>query len=199
MQPLLVTGLPGSRLSWLANYFSDVRPCAHALSMEVCGEAYHEVLARDFIGNADPYLLVTDTLERYADAPVVLVKRHTDEAHAYAQARGAPIDPNAMLLMLHAIVEAVDAQQSRWFVVQYKDIDIALPDMCKHLGVPYNRERHSMLAQYDIHAKRTTRLPDGVLAGWLEYHNQRMPPAEPVVLDATGAPARAGLGPSRPV
>ncbi len=156
--PFLICGLPRSRTAWLANFlYYGNSSCLHELMSKQTVSGLFHCLTKDgtkFSGNSDTAqtLFMEDILRLMPDAPIVVVKRDSEDVLRSLHALGIHLGRNCM----EPLVGALSATEKlpNTLAVRYEDLssEATLRAIQSHCcpGEPFNRERTSMLIDTNI-------------------------------------------------
>lgn len=159
MIPFFIFGLPRSRMAWLANaltygpstcMFEGSWGCA-SLS-ELDGKLQHT--GTSFAGNADAgnALLLEGIVERWPEAPLVVVMRDPREVLASLGRLNVAVDSRRFEDVLEGILNASALKQT--LVVPFDRLSEASvgEDVWQHCcpGTPFNADRWAMLSELNV-------------------------------------------------
>ena len=146
-----ILGMPRSRTTWLSAYFTN---CYHEKSMEFSTlEQLKEFVTSNKCGISDTALLLhLDWIQQHISCPIVVIDRKYEEVVSSLVELGFKES-----VMLQKIREKIDTC-SDVFKVRFEDIDKSLPDICRYVGEPYNKQRHIELKEMSIQPIKETLL-----------------------------------------
>ena len=168
IEPYFITGLPRSRTAWCAAFFTGFynQVCYHEglRGTKSLDEFTQRMYLSGYskVGNSDCGMALFDFQAAFPDSPVLIIRRPFVDVCRSLAAMDIPIEAQ----MVHVIdrrLNHVDGLE-----VGFDELDHRMPEVCKHLGLPYSEQRHEQFMQLNI--QTTNYGPDQDALEWVMNH-----------------------------